>query len=341
MKKALSLLLVLVLALSLSTVAFAENGTIGGKAEEYITSVDIPKTYTVTGAAPAETFTFTVSPVSGPVAGVDAPALTASSIAFDGETTTGLKSTISFAGVDFPRVGDYVYTITETAGNTAGVVYDTTTYYLRVRTFQFDEPSDILPVSAIIYKSNVFNADNKLDAVKNEYASGSLAVSKTVTGALGDRSKPFTVTVEFTAPAGKTEPVAISYSGASLTETQTVAKNAEGKYVAVIELTHGQTMNFTNIPSGTTYTVTETTPEGYTATYALDGAAAAGPVSDSILLVEGGDQTLDDTVAITNNKGGTPDTGVSLDSLPYILLLVAAAAGLVLFLGKKRFAGEN
>ena len=43
-----------------------------------------------------------------------------------------------------------------------------------------------------------------------------------------------------------------------------------------------------------------------------------------------------DTVNITNTKGTTVDTGVVLDSLPYILLIAVAVVGVVAFTAKKR-----
>lgn len=43
-----------------------------------------------------------------------------------------------------------------------------------------------------------------------------------------------------------------------------------------------------------------------------------------------------DTVTITNNKGTGVDTGVVLDSLPYILLIAVALVGVVAFTAKKR-----
>ena len=41
------------------------------------------------------------------------------------------------------------------------------------------------------------------------------------------------------------------------------------------------------------------------------------------------------TAAFTNTKGGTVDTGVLLDSAPYVVLLLLAAGGAVLFLRRR------
>ena len=47
-----------------------------------------------------------------------------------------------------------------------------------------------------------------------------------------------------------------------------------------------------------------------------------------------------DTVTITNNKDATVDTGIMLDSLPYVLLLTVCVVCMVAFFVKKRSARE-
>ena len=41
-------------------------------------------------------------------------------------------------------------------------------------------------------------------------------------------------------------------------------------------------------------------------------------------------------ITVTNNFDGTPDTGVLLDTLPYLILLAVAVAGGVLVVVRKR-----
>ena len=43
-----------------------------------------------------------------------------------------------------------------------------------------------------------------------------------------------------------------------------------------------------------------------------------------------------DTVTITNTKNSTVDTGIVLDSLPYVLLIAVAVVGVVIFTARKR-----
>ena len=46
-------------------------------------------------------------------------------------------------------------------------------------------------------------------------------------------------------------------------------------------------------------------------------------------------------VIVTNNRDGTPDTGVVLDSLPYVLILVIAAAAVVAVVIKKKRSRDD
>lgn len=145
---------------------------------------------------------------------------------------------------------------------------------------------------------------------------------------MGDKDKEFKVTVTFTAPTGKTVREAITYVEDG--NTKSIAADAweDGKVSAVIELKHDATITFTNIPYDVTYTVAEDDyiSEGYEVTYSnKEGTINAATTSTNI----------------TNDKGGTVDMGVALDSLPYVLMLAAACAGMFVFVSKKRTAHEN
>ncbi|MDO4649150.1 MAG: hypothetical protein Q4B26_10920, partial [Eubacteriales bacterium] len=80
---------------------------------------------------------------------------------------------------------------------------------------------------------------------------------------------------------------------------------------------------FANVPAGVTYTVVEDdySKDGYTTSKTGDTG------------------TMDDkeaTAAFTNDKVGDVDTGINLDSLPYILILVVIAGAAVAFFVSKR-----
>ena len=46
-------------------------------------------------------------------------------------------------------------------------------------------------------------------------------------------------------------------------------------------------------------------------------------------------------IIVENHREGTIDTGVALDSLPYILILAVVAAGVVAFIRKRRRHNGN
>ena len=81
------------------------------------------------------------------------------------------------------------------------------------------------------------------------------------------------------------------------------------------------------------YTDKNDPTKGYTTTVSVNNGAAATALSS-------GEQTMTKdaaTVAFTNTKGATIDTGVILDNAPYIALLaIVAFGGVALMLNKRR-----
>ncbi len=135
-------------------------------------------------------------------------------------------------------------------------------------------------------------------------------VTKQVTGLLGDKTKPFTFKY--------------SYNGEDQSEAFDL-KDGESKELAV--------------PVGTTLKITETNAEGYTTTYSINGdnAVSAANHSTNDIAVSG-----NCTIAFVNSKNASPDTGVLLDSMPYVIILVAVAAGAAgSAVLKKRKHGED
>lgn len=337
MKKFLSIMLAFVLAFSMGIVAFAD---------EVDTNVDmstitLTKDYVLENPdtiSPAETFTFSIERTSVTDAAADVtkdnmPIPTIGSVQYSegeaGSATMSKDITITLPTYD--SVGIYTYTINEDAGDNAGVTYREDPIKLVVTVQQGAD--DKIRVAAVHTENGNGEKTNKFE---NKYSAGSLSISKTVTGNMGDRDKYFKVTVTLTGESGKTYAGSYDITGGSPTYTidgSTVENNPTTIAVGTpvnIYLKHDDTVTISNLPYGVSYTVAEDdyTSEGYGASYVL---------SDDTKVIK----TANSTVAITNNKEAEVDTGITLDNVPYILLLACVFVGMVLFFAKKRLARED
>ncbi len=332
MKKLLSLALALCLVLSLSLTAFAQDddgsgntGSGEGSTTQTtytdMSTVNITKVYKLIGAgsSPAETFKVTctdaeVTDGDGTAAATD---ITISPVAFakGDATTAGKEGTFVITLPTYTKTGVYEYTLQETAGTTAGVTYRTDTMKLVVTVIEQD---GIVRVGYVHCEDE--DAEEKSNSFSdNTYTANSLSVSKTVSGKLGDKTKEFSFTVTFAAPAGKTWKNEITIAtGSGATD---LTWNGD---VATFTLSDGDTVTFENVPEGVTYKVEE-------ADYTGAGYTTTGEVTEATAMT-----SVPATVTVNNDKDGTVDTGINLDSLPYIMILVVVAAAAVAFLVSKR-----
>lgn len=234
------------------------------------------------------------------------------------------------------------------------------------------EESEIIPAVPAEGENPGSAAVYKVDTFVNTYDLGHMTLSKAVTGNLADESAYFEFTVDFTSDkpvlsditiAGTTSwtgdnnatnPTSIAY-----TSWENNGKEAEGETAAVpatewtksvtIWLKHGETVQFLNIPAGVEYTVTESenhlvgdddfdvnseTNTDYTASYKVDNAETA--IEGNVVTGESVKETMK-TIAFTNEKSTSVETGIALDSAPYILMLVVAMVGMVALVSKKRY----
>lgn len=243
--------------------------------------------------------------------------------------------TITLPPVDeFPSVGIYTYTIQPQEGTTAGVAYYTEDIRLVITVIEAADGQR--RIAAIHTESGQPGDTEKSNDIEYTYSAGSLDVKKVVTGNLGDRDKEFNVTVTFTAPAGKEMKSVISYTDGTAKTIETSAwteKDGSKQAEVTIALKHNETVTFTNIPYGVTYTVKE---DDYT-------SEAMGKYDEADYTFSDANKEIDsssDTVTITNTKESPVDTGIVLDSLPYVLLIAVAVVGVVIFTSRKRSRRE-
>lgn len=212
--------------------------------------------------------------------------------------------------------------------------------------------------------------NNRGDRVVNFYAhykkaTSNVTITKQVTGLLGDTNKEFTFNVSIT----QNDVACTDVTATKKTETGTETVSDLTNFT----LKHNETVTLENVPIGATIKVTEVTPgehynvsatghsgeqngrENVTFTYvaaANTDTAGNADEADLMLLSMDEDTAVDadgDAVAydsgievdnnqiiVTNHCGLIPDTGVLLDTLPYIVILAVVAGGVALLMLRKR-----
>lgn len=153
-------------------------------------------------------------------------------------------------------------------------------------------------------------------------------IKKIVTGNMGDKSKAFHFKV-FVVNGNISLPFNID-------ETQCSGS-------AEITLSDNQTKMLTKVPVGATVTITEDdyySNDRYTPSYTIDDNPSVSNNREAkITSISRRDNDVSHEVTFTNNKDAIPDTGLDLNTTPYILALgiVAAGAGVLLFRRRKRW----
>ncbi len=317
MKKLLSVILAVVMVLSLATVAFA-----AGEAK-------FTKNYTVNAVqenapVPAETLTF-----------VSVPATTNPTQQNITINKVDITSTANDVVVDLPdykKVGKYNYTVTETKGTAQGVTYSEASFGVQVLvTWNADHTDFVTEVSFTTGEEGA-----KVDSFTNIYDLGDLKIKKTISGNLADATVEFEIKVTLTTEEGKYVTTPITVAGAE-DNAQTIAGGWTGSKEIVVKLHADEEVTFQNVPAGVTYAIEEDAKHlagenfdpnsakdtGYTVTY--DNQKTGNIVSE----------TQASTV-VNNGKNTSVDTGITLDSIPFVLMLVVCAGAAVLFVTKRR-----
>lgn len=373
-----------------ATAAFADEPTADttAPAQETITKLDgtsvadtttpvsIYKKYEVkNGSAPSETFEFTIAynTMSDAEKEATVPSVNIpngkKTIAFEGPLATGehvghFTLTLSELGLVNPKVGKYVYTITENAGSTPAVSYDTSTLYLVVSVVHetdstTNEIKNGYKYSVSLHKGtvngektdayfvNTYGADNSL---KN------LSLSKTVRGSFGDLNEDFTFQVKFYNKENKNYAGAVVSNGEGThsikdASNQPVAKGAVLAFDTpyTVTLRHHSSISFDNLPAGITYEISENGSDWHT----VNDATVAMKDQYNVSLENNGELTSNEankpaaqgtigtdknaSVGFINDHQGQPDMGVVLDNAPYIAMLaIVAIGGVALMLNKRR-----
>lgn len=204
------------------------------------------------------------------------------------------------------------------------------------------------------------------DRVVNFYAhykkaTSNVTITKQVTGLLGDTNKGFTFNVS------------IKKNGADCTGVTAKKGDQTVSDLTNFTLKHNETVTLENVPIGATITVKESAPgEHYTVystgysdgqnggrdvtfTYgAVANTATAGNADEAELMLlsmdedtavdadgdpvayAAGTKVTNNAITVINRCDLMPDTGVLLDTLPYIVILAVVAGGVALLMLRKR-----
>lgn len=202
------------------------------------------------------------------------------------------------------------------------------------------------------------------DRVVNFYAhykpaTSNVTITKQVTGLLGDTNKDFEFRVN------------ITQNGADCTGV-TAKKGDQTVSLNSFTLKHNETVTLENVPIGATITVNESTPGEHYTVYSTgynDGQNGSGEVTfkyvavantaaasdtdeadlmllsmdegtavdtDAVALADATDKMVtNNAIMVTNHCTLFPDTGVLLDTLPYIVILAVVAGGVALLMLRK------
>jgi len=275
------------------------------------------------------------------------------------------------ADVAWPHAGEYVYTVVENQtastmnGANAAAAGEHKTYSqaaYEVHVYVKNNADGTLSV----YEVGVFKTKNddgsavdpalKVDAsqtgagflFKNQYYKDTtLTVTKAITDEYGDKTKDFTFTPTFQLPAsaiGHVTTATATVGTTNYTITFDPTTGVGTMAPTTFTLHHGQTFTATGLPDGTTYTVSEAGVASYTGSYVIttggtaaakvDGTQGADLATGNQVTSAAGDGT--NTAAFSNAYKTVSPTGILIQNAPFILIVLIASAGVVVFLVSRR-----
>lgn len=161
----------------------------------------------------------------------------------------------------------------------------------------------------------------------------SVKVAKQVTGNFGDKTREFKFEITFTDANGKA--LRLVQTDKAPTYSITSDTTVGGEKLTVLMKDKGE-ITLTNVPIGGTLVVTEIEASGYQTSYKIgETESQEGNVARYIVPENGG------TITFINHRNVPPDTGVFVDSLPYILIIACVAGAAALFLIRRRKKRED
>ena len=325
MKKIVAMLLALIMVMGLATVVSAETPSATPSA------VTLKKAYD--DEISKETISFSV------VADTNNPD-TSLLPTIEAKVYNAATNDVTVTFPAYSKVGTYKYTITEViptgdAEKTQGMTYETAPVTILVLVAWNDEHTALTATAGIENTATAGETAAKNDTFTNTLKAGQLTVSKNVEGNLASTTQKFDITVKFTA----TQKVYLDIVNTT-EDPDTVAVEGNGwtgtKEVQ-IQLANDESITFDNIPAGVTYEVIEDSKH---AAEDVNGSDASKGYNVTYTYSDETDKKISDndtdTVAVKNSKSTQINTGIAMDSVPFIVMAVIAVMGLAAFTAKKR-----
>ncbi len=283
-------------------------------------------------------YTFTAA-TSGVVTGLPTNAkVTFSNANYDANHEVSKCANIDVSGITFSNntPTQVAVTVAETA--VSGYTADNTTYTLLLDLRNtLDSNNNVTGQVATGYLKNSSGTKvTQFDfSSPKEYSNKDIQITKSVQGNAGDTNKLFKFTVNVSGTG--TYSVNGASSGSGSASSCTAGSNC------VVYLKSGDTVRIgyngttSQIPVGSTYTITEDTYSDYTTTVAVGTNAATSSRTT-------GQQTVMPTAsanaaAFVNTKDSGTPTGVFLNIWPYILLGIISVGAIIY--SKKAFADKK
>lgn len=307
------------------------------------------------------TFEYSVTAVTAdaPEASIDAITFTDTDRTDATPDANGLYTLFKNGKINFgewPHADTYEYTVKQTTKTMEHVTLASEEYTMYVYVINKSEDGadgcEIESVTAVKKGADDSQTGGKVTEITfvNQYEkSAKLTISKKTEGVQADKTKAFNFEIHLYHSPTNTTIQEVQGTIGNNTKPYTI-----GSTPTSFALKDGESLVFENIPVGMTYVVTELGAEdGYTPSYVLvqnnvaeekrEGFAENVNVSakpkdkDKALVGEG-----TNSVTFTNSHDRLPITGIFINNLPFILLIVigAAALGVLAVMKKRRMSGR-
>ena len=315
--------------------------------------------------AVTNTFTYTVTQSSVPSGATVTGAPTSATIAFNNVLPTGgtaeQTTTLDFSTANYSKVGDYEFTIAETASsNVANYPVDTADndYTAIVQVRYYVDPTTNVPDNTRYTASIILNNNSGAKVNEATWVSGATytfieATAKT-TGYMADLNDCFAYTIDILTGNGVT-------SGDEFTiDTASTCTGSDGSVragtPATVYLRHGdvvtvgRTRATNQIPVGARYTWTKAADSTTGYTHKIDGIEQTSVTKTAVAVTNTNCNDDSDGTScwdegnhtdFENTKGTDPLTGVVTNFWFYLILLLIGIAGFIVINRKRKEENEQ